>query len=233
VSGPKRPMLSAVLDALTERTRIREPSGILHDGRRSRVVISHSLHGVVLSVHGVSVTYPWITTDPAEAWELLQTRDLIPMDYVGRFVCEACAGGGVVACGLAHLPCLRCALPCVGCGGSGRVGNAVCDCVGSLRSDAVALGHTPHPPTVAELAAWASLGFAASDDGSPGILGAEELMGELSGGTPTRWRVTPVTDIPTSFFRNESARRLNAAGFGWSGAARYRTLYVPPLGVLF
>lgn len=228
--SPRRPALGAVLDALTTWEGYDVPPS-------DRVALGGAAFGasawsesVVMGVAGGNVEYRWITADPAEAWERLQTIDLIPLDYRGRFVCEGCAGGGVVAVGIARLPCLRCALPCAECCGSERVGGAVCECVGSLRQDAVALGHLPHPPTVAALVSWASLGFAASDDGSPGILGAEELMGELSPGTPTRWRVTRVADIPTNVFRNESAQRLNAAGFGWSGGGRYRTLYVPPLG---
>lgn len=229
---PQRPMLGPVLDALTERTRIREPSGILHDGRRSRVGISHSLHGVALSVHGVSVSYRWITTDPAEAWELLQARDLIPMGCVGRFVCEACAGGGVVAVGLARLPCLRCALPCADCGGTERAGGAVCDCVGSLRQNAVALGHRPHPPTVAALASWASLGFVASDDGEhPGILGAEELAAAMIPGLPVWWAAAPAGVSTSTRHGGESpAWRLLDAGLPWRRGTTHTALCVPPLG---
>jgi hypothetical protein len=203
-------MLGVVLNALTESGGL-PPSDWLQLRTAALTLSPTGARIVAPRLNGggrradYDMRYAWTPASVAEACELLDARGLIPTGYAARFVCETCGGTGAVA--------------------AREVGpgwNAACpDC-----DD----GHRPHPPTIAALASWASLGFAAGDDGAPGILGAEELMGELSPGTPTRWRVTPVTDIPTDFFRNESARRLNAAGFGWSGAGRYRTLYVPPLG---
>ena len=211
---PRRPALGAVLDALTEPSNGDPPPSFWCTV--PPVVIDRGAVVVVGSPYH-SVRYPWATTNPAEAWEILQARDLIPLDYRGRFVCERCNGSGLVIVDRESGErdfCDVCA-------------EEDANATGGLR----AVGHRPHPPTIAALAAWASLGFAASDDGAPGILGAEELMGELDPDALTRWRVTSVADVDPRYFRSEAARRLSDAGFGWSGGGQRRTLYVPPLGV--
>ena len=213
---PRRPALGAVLDALTEPSGGDPPPSFWCDAQGAPPVVIDRGAVVVVGSPYHSVRYPWATTNPAEAWEILQARDLIPLEYVGRFVCERCNGKGVL-----H-------------GTATPGGRDYCDCavpddgfVSGLR----VTGHLTHPPTIAALASWASLGFAASDDGTPGILGAEELMGTLDPAALIRWRVTSVADVDPRYFRNEAARRLSDAGFGWSGGGQRRTLYVPPLGV--
>lgn len=95
----------------------------------------------------------WVTEDPAEAYELLSTRGLIPPEWVGapnrQFYRPPSEPGG----------CSQC---------RGRVGGqpgAVTRCTCSTQH------YPPHPFTVAEAAAWACLGPGA-------ILRAEELATE-------------------------------------------------------
>ncbi len=196
-------MLGAVLDALTHERDHRHydasPSVLLRTGA-TRVTTSAT--GVDLWVgdeYGWS--FRWRTTDPAEAWEILQARDLVPMDAASRFVCE-------------------------GCGGSG--GAYVGGCL-----DCNAIGHRPHPSTVAALASWASLGWAPTDDGHPGIACAEELAREIAPGFDAWWRVRElqhVMDTPTGA---DPADRLRVAGIvpvDPGLTRRVVLLYVPPLG---
>jgi len=133
-------------------------------------------------------------------------RDLIPLDAASRFVCEAC-------------------------GGTGQRHNWG-ETFGCLTCDRT--GHRPHPPTVAALAPWASLGWRPTDDGHPGIAGAEEWAREI--GDPRRvwWRVgAPEGSIAPGYGDRSPMGRLARAGllWGWAGGAADRvTLYVPPLG---
>jgi hypothetical protein len=131
-------MLGAVLTHLTDTDADLwrpHPSGVIVASA------SHVRGAWVPSGMPFITSRAWVTTNVAEAYELLQARDLVPMGYVGRFVCEACGGRGSTSVetpeGYGYAP--RCL-----------------DCVGA--------GHRPHPPTVAALASWASLGFAAGDD---------------------------------------------------------------------
>lgn len=213
---PRRPMLGAVLDALTsERDHRRHdalPSVLLRTGVTS---VNATAEGVTLwkrDEYGWG--YEWTTRDPAEAYELLQARGHVPMDYVGRFVCERCGGAGV-------------ATPK---GMRGRVPCEACD----------TLGHRPHPPTVAELASWCSLGFAAGDDMAPGILraaalaSAEEFAGPVHlEAPPVWWRVAPPGADASAAYRVGSARRaLCEAGLGFRRMSTHTMLYVPPLGLV-
>lgn len=216
MTQPRRPALGAVINALTVLGNGDPPPSYWCDATGLSVVVSDRGQVVVVGSPHHSVRYGWVTHDPAEAWEMLQTRDLIPMDYVGRFVCEACGGRGstdVVApggFGFSHR--------CYACKGA---------------------AHLPHPPTVAALASWASLGFAASDDGSPGILGAEELAGHddfagavFSAAPPVWWRVSaPGGDEPRAYRSGSPKQALLDAGLGFRRRPTHTALYAPPLGV--
>ena len=200
---PQRPMLGPALDALTNERDHRHydasPSVLLRTGA-TRVTTSAT--GVDLWVRDeYGWGFRWRTTDPAEAWELLQARDLVPLDCRSRFVCEDCGGTG---------------------------GPYVGGCL-----DCNAIGHRPHPSTVAALASWASLGWAPADDGHPGIAGAEELAREIAPGFDAWWRVRElqhVMDTPTGA---DPADRLRVAGIvpvDPGLTRRVVLLYVPPLG---
>lgn len=204
---PQRPMLGEVLDALTNERDHRHydasPSVLLRTGA-TRVTTSAT--GVDLWVRDeYGWSFRWRTTDPAEAWEILQARDLVPLDCRSRFVCEGCGGRGVVDA--TALPGY--VVPCLRCDG----------------------GHRPHPPTVAALASWASLGWRATDDGHPGIAGAEEWAREMVGVREVWWRVGPVE--ASGVVLGPAHPGLARAGFGWSWSGRRPdgvTLVVPPLG---
>jgi hypothetical protein len=195
VTALRRPALGAVLDALTTWEGDAAPPSLwLTRGRFVDLAVGRCV--LRSPAGGFGWRYPWTTTDPAEAWELLQARDLIPLAYVGRFVCEVCAD-----------PSAK-----------------------SARRVECANGVTPHLPTVAALASWASLGFAAHDDGTPGILGAEELAGAMSPDAPVWWRVSQPGADASQAYRSESpARRLVDAGLGWRRRATHTALYVAPL----
>ena len=203
-SLPRRPMLGAVLAHLTGTSpALWAEFAVLGD-------VSADECGASMAGGrrggSRSIVVPWTTTDPAEAWELLQARDLIPLDYRGRFVCGVCGGSGLVSVGSVR------AMQCPDC----DVGHGH--------------GHRPHPPTVAALASWASLGFAASDDGVPGILGAEELARTLSPDAPVWWRVAPQSaDAVPAYTRDGPAWRLLGAGLGWWRRPTHTALIVPPL----
>jgi hypothetical protein len=194
-------MLGPALDALTNERDHRHydasPSVLLRTGA-TRVTTSAT--GVDLWVRDeYGWGFRWRTTDPAEAWEILQARDLVPLDCRSRFVCEDCGGTG---------------------------GPYVGGCL-----DCNAIGHRPHPSTVAALASWASLGWAPADDGHPGIAGAEEWALAMVGVPAVWWRVGPVERDGVVPGRARSD--LAAAGFGWSWNGRRPdgvTLVVPPLG---
>lgn len=169
---------------------------------------------------GPSVTrLAWLTTDPAEAWELLQARGLIPLGYEGRFVCEGCEGVG------------KGRFPSITTEELARGENwfRYRDC-----DDRDATGHRPHPPTVAALASWLSLGWVASDDGAhPGILGAEELARAIVPDVAPLWRVRVLQQAPRVPRDASPADRLLRAGIEAVdiGCTRLTlALYVPPLG---
>lgn len=185
---PQRPMLGAVLDALTHERDHRHydasPSVLLRTGA-TRVTTSAT--GVDLWVRDeYGWGFRWRTTDPAEAWEILQARDLVPLDCRSRFVCEDCGGTG---------------------------GPYVGGCL-----DCNAIGHRPHPSTVAALASWASLGWAPADDGHPGIAGAEEWAQRFVSADGVRWRVAAASAVEA------------IGGLGMTTDMSTMVLYVPPLG---
>jgi len=150
-----RPQLAAVLAALTDcREHEEQPSFWLSlDGCRLELVASDGAWFDAprqpRAPEGRSVRRRWITTDPAEAWEVLQACDIIPLDYRGRFVCYECERIDF-ADDIYH--CNRC----------GR--------------EVTADGHPPqsYPPSIQDLVAWVSFGFAARDNGDGGILAMEE-----------------------------------------------------------
>lgn len=122
-----RPMLAEVLAVLTGL-----PLAFWRPYDPARVVVT----GTDVSLRAVPGERGWAVgpilwsyPDPAEAWEVLGTHGIIPMDYAGRFLC-ACP-----------------------------------ECAGALHE---------RPTSLPDLVAWASLGFAASDEGAPGIYGMEE-----------------------------------------------------------
>lgn len=204
---PRRPMLGAVLDALTVPSATWAPPSWALDAVSCGAQVTPD--GVAIGSMGRTThTFPWVTTDPAEAYELLQARGLIPMDYRSRFVCEACGGSGAVA--VREL---------------GPGWNAAC----AYCDD----GHRPHPPTVAALASWASLGWEVGDDGSPGIFGAEELAATTSPDAPVCWHVAqPGADAGRAYMSGSPARRLLDAGFGWWRRPTHTALVVMPLGLV-
>lgn len=215
---PQRPMLGAVLDALTVPRAGDPPPSIWCDVTDVPVVVRDS--GCVVEVgspyHGVR--YPWATQDPAEALELLQARDIVPMNWRGRFVCEACGGtGGIRAGGSPSEPdewdhCPDCAVEDP-------------DATGGVR----AVGTLPHPPTVAALASWASLGFAAGDDGTPGILGIEEVVRRDAWmPAPLSWQVAAVT--LTGVTDGRVRWRLQQWGCDVRELPTSNIVRVPPLG---
>ena len=189
---PQRPMLGAVLDALTNERDHRHydasPSVLLRTGA-TRVTTSAT--GVDLWVHDeYGWSFRWRTTDPAEAWEILQARDLVPLGCVSRFVCSTCDGRGEL----------------------------LYDVVGDPCDDCDRTGHRPHPPTVAALASWASLGWAPADDGHPGIAGAEEWAQRFVSADGVRWRVAAASAVEA------------IGGLGMTTDMSTMVLYVPPLG---
>lgn len=114
-----------------------------------------------LSITEAGVTTPrgefkWAVETPREGLELLAARDLLPMEWVEdtrrNFLCHECEGSGHFREG-----------PCPACPRPARNGAA-----GSNTE--VGTGHVAHPPTMAGLVAWASLGPAA-------IARIEELVG--------------------------------------------------------
>lgn len=214
---PRRPMLGAVLAHLTDTDADLwrpHPSGVIVASA------SHVRGAWVPSGMPFITSRAWVTTNVAEAYELLQARDLVPMGYVGRFVCEACGGRGSTSVetpeGYGYAP--RCL-----------------DCVGA--------GHRPHPPTVAALASWASLGFAAGDDApddtltiprAEALAGDEEFAGAVfSHAPPVWWRVYPPgADASRAYPEGTARRALCDAGLGFRRMSTHTMLYVPPLGLV-
>ena len=197
---PRRPMLGAVLDALTAwGVGDGAPPPSVWVGRAG---FGASADGVVVAIPEIVERYRWTTTDVAEAFELLQARDLIPMDYVGRFVCLVCQGAGRYFRSASSGDCQTCDRT----------------------------GVRPHPFDVAMLASWASLGFAAGDDGAPGILGAEELARQPAPPGPVMWRVGALS--PDAVPRHGPAAEIQRAGLGIRRTGGVTVLSVPPLGLV-
>lgn len=202
-----RPQLAAVLAALTDcREHEEQPSFWLSlDGCRLGLVASDGAWFDAprqpRAPEGRSVRRRWITSDPAEAWERLQARDIIPLDYRGRFVCGSCDGTGIFP--------VR---------SDGTRGGWLCAC----HEEAL-----PHPGTLPDLVAWSSLGFAARDDGSPGILATEE-MARASQPCPFVWKVeTEPKWWPT--INTANAARLRASGLSWWAQGGHVVIAAPPL----
>lgn len=207
-----RPQLAAVLDALVSSGPAdgAVPPSFWIDTPGVRTSALASAEGVVVVTPWGTSRYGWITTDPAEAYERLQTRDLIPMDYRGRFVCGECDGDGFIVPEkfdwTATMGRDVSFEPCVFCGGSGAI---------SL------------PPSLPALIAWASLGFAARDDGSPGILAAEE-MARASQPCPFAWKVATEPRW-WSTVNTPNAARLRASGLSWWAQEGHVVIAAPPL----
>lgn len=164
---PARPNLAAVLAALTDTDESEWWYWLNLSGAMSWFTLTTAGVEFTLRHWPFERDLPWITTDAAFAWEVLQTRGIIPDGYVGRFACRHCGGTGRVVLrndlvDYVWVPCL---------------------CPGPLPRP------TPHPPSVPDLVAWASLGFAASDDGTPGIYGIEELAQRMRRDARVQWRV--------------------------------------------
>ena len=199
-----RPQLAAVLAALTGHPPDRwRPS----EARLDRVDTQGAWYSPTAwpatAAHIGCV--PWIYPDPAEAWEVLHTRDIIPMDYRGQFICGLCERF--------H--------------GEGRAEFSSCGrCKRVLRTRDPA-GPTSHPTTLPDLIAWASIGFAARDDGSPGILAAEE-MALVSQPCPFAWKVAPEPKWWRTV-NTPNANRLRASGLSWWAADGRVVIAVPPL----
>lgn len=101
----------------------------------------------------------WITTDPAEAWEILDARGLLPPEGTRGFWCRRCDGRGSIALGGEYPErdhCDECSIEDVMATGGVR-----------------ACGWTAHPATIPDLVAWASLGAGA-------IVTAEALCREIA-----------------------------------------------------
>lgn len=195
-----RPQIAAVLAALTNHNAAWWQEMLT----RTTIRVEFTAAGVALVAlpeFGTAIVHHWITTDPAEAWERLQACDLIPLDYCGRFVCGACDGTGITP--------VR---------NDGTRGGWLCAC----HEEAL-----PYANTLPDLVAWASVGFAARDDGSPGILGAEE-MARASQPCPFAWKVA---DEPKWWrtINTPNAARLRASGLSWWTAEGRVVIAVPPL----
>lgn len=113
---------------------------------------------------------PWACPSPAEAWEMLQARDLIPMDYRGSFFCTVCHGVGHIQRATATRrsgvgqPVITRSM-CVACAGA---------------------GYHAHPQTLPDLVAWVSLGAEA-------IATAEALGADAHHAVPKSLRYVPPT----------------------------------------
>ena len=126
---PRRPMLGAVLDALTVPGAGDPPPSFWCATGLPTTMIDRG-NVIVVGSPYLTVRYPWVTLDPAEAYELLQARGHIPMDCRSRFVCEGCGGtgGSGTRTEWSRRDGLRSSGDCSDCHGTGTL---------------------PHPPTVA------------------------------------------------------------------------------------
>lgn len=127
--------------------------------------------GVEWECGGVALLTRWEITDPREAWELLATREVIPLAWLDdprrRFVCATCRGDGV------HYQTR-----------DGGARNTPYDC------PACAGGMIQHPPTVAECVAFAS--------DPAGVMTAEAIARQITGCERVVWRVEPRAQIEKS-----------------------------------
>ena len=183
---PRRPRLAPVLAHLTDT----DPAfWAVHAGD----VLTLSSEGV--ATDRVPLVR-WITRNPAKAYEVLQTRGLIPMGYEGRFLHEEFILDSL----------------------SPEAG-------GTSGLHAVA---RPYPTSLPDLVAWASLGFASADDGTPGIVAAEELAALY--GYPLAWEVGPWPEgIGETYRPGTVGKRLRDAGIGTWLSGGLLCLAVPPL----
>ena len=144
--------------------------------------------------------WPWTTTDPTEAAELLVTREVLPAGWHGDtrrgWHCEACKGTGN--------------------GKSRHYGTAPCEvCCPDPERPWERTGYTMNPRTIPDLVAVASLGW-------PAIQRAEELaraachaLREYGCPTPDRvvWRVGKRNEQKIVWIKNgPEAMRLRSDG---------------------
>lgn len=152
----------------------------------------------------------WTVTDPAEAWEVLATRGVIPLAWVGderrAFACAACQGRGSRTYVDPETgehewdPCHVCDRLCAACGGDGADDDATGgDCLNCAGTGYEGTGLLPHPPTVADAVALCS--------DVPGVLAAEALAREITGRERVVWRVGRIDADPT----RRRAREMDAA----------------------
>ncbi len=153
-------MLGAVLDALVTRGPHdgAVPPSFWTDTPGTRCVVVVEPDIVAITTIVGTTRYGLVTTDVREAFELLQARDLVPLDCRSHFGCGDC--GGMV--GEAQLPDGTFAR-CPGCTG---------------------LGHLPHPPTVAALVAWGS-GVIHPESHHPAGTAAKSYHPKYAGRWPT------------------------------------------------
>lgn len=131
---PLRPALAGVLEALTGK------EAFLWRAAESIDVLRVGAEGA-----SMGETFPWVTDDPREAIECLQARDLVPMDYAGRFTCASCVGFGSRTISVSSRRSDS---------GEAERRHVACDRCG-------ASGSLAHPNSVADVVAWSSLGAAA------------------------------------------------------------------------
>lgn len=221
---PARPNLAAVLAALTD-TDAWQWTDVLRFDNAVPIATATDVgvfwqddaevwHPIPLATEGIGDGFraltrvPWITTDAAFAWEVLQTRGLIPMDYVGRFVCSTCKGWGRV-----RWQVVGEGRPVINAGSDAP---CPCGCVrGALPRPA------PHPTSLPDLVSWASLGFKASDDGKhPGILGMEEIGRRTREDVWVQWQTGALRDRPYL---------VGGADMALDSAMNTLTITIPPL----
>lgn len=178
--GPasRRPLLAEVLAALTDT----EPQvwmgilveGIAGDWIESRVPITSTGPAVEwnagkrrppewgkMSPLGVE----WVTRSPAEAYEVLCTRGLLPDSWLGDrnrgWFCEVCRGLGVVRAvvGSAKVACPACPEPCGDCGGTGvGADRGRCPNCDGGHYNTSSIGYVTSPPSLRTLIEWAGHG---------------------------------------------------------------------------
>lgn len=218
---PRRPRLAAVLAALTDDAvewwewQIAHavdwnfgPNGVVTSGY---MLAAERRDGVVFWRREEGGKDPWTRSiTPAEAWELLAARDLIPLSWLDnprRF--------GVLGperCG----DCPRGAKPplCVMCDGTRLFAGAL----------------LPHPSTLAEIVFFASLDPEAVERAE--LLAAEAIQHQRA----AAWRFGAVDHEPHGTARRVQAlRAINDLGIGTgqtrrgSALAPYAILVCPPL----
>lgn len=147
-----RPALPTVLAALTD-IPVEDFSG------RRISLADAGVFRAPRSFPGLETLATWITTDPAEAWEILDARGLLPPEGSRGFWCRRCDGRGSIALGGEYPErdyCDACSVEDV-------------TATGGVR----ACGWTVRPATIPDLVAWASLGADA-------IVTAEALCREIA-----------------------------------------------------